>query len=225
MKDLLKKYKENALSDADREEVERAMLETIIGNEQRQKWTTLLSENGIERTPKVVRKLSVWRYVIGAAASVFIVAALWWTMGKSDNLSATQLTDKYMAEYFADPSTRMGKADENAAWSAAKQAYSKRDFATAAKNIESIEAPNDEQIFYKSLALMYQTPPDLDKSSAGFVQIMRKHENFADESQWFYILISLKKGEKEAAISMLENMIGKQNSYSEKAAALLQKLK
>jgi hypothetical protein len=225
MKDLLKKYKENALSDADTEGVERAMLETIIGNEQRQKWTALLSENGIERTPKVVRKLSVWRYVIGAAASVFIIAALWWTMGKSDNLSATQLTDKYMAEYFADPSTRMGKADENAAWSAAKQAYSKRDFATAAKNIEAIEAPNDEQIFYKSLALMYQTPPDLDKSSAGFVQIMRKNENFADESQWFYILISLKKGEKEAAISMLENMIGKQNSYSAKAKALLQKLK
>lgn len=224
MKDLLKKYKENALSDADTEGVERAMLQTIIANEQRQKWTALLTENGIERTPKVVRKLSVWPYVMGAAASVFIVAALWWTMSKSD-LSATQLTDKYMAEYFADPSTRMGKADENAAWSAAKQAYSKRDFATAAKNIASIEAPSDEQIFYKSLALMYQTPPDLDKSAAGFVQIMRKHENFADEAQWFYILISLKKGEKEAAISMLENMIGKQNSYSEKAAALLKKLK
>ena len=224
MKDLLKKYKENALSDADREGVERAMLQTIIDNEQRQKWTGLLTENGIERTPKVVRKLSVLRYVIGAAASVFIVAALWWTMGKSDNLSATQLVDKYSAEYFADPSTRMGPAEENA-WSAAKQAYAKRDFVNVVKNIESIEAPSDEQIFYKSLALMYQTPPDLDKSSAGFVQIMRKHENFADEAQWFYILISLKKGEKEAAVSMLENMIGKQNSYSEKAAALLKKLK
>jgi hypothetical protein len=225
MKDLLKKYKENALSDADTEGVERAMLTTIIANEQRQKWTALLSENGIERTPKVVRKLSILRYVMGAAASVFIVAALWWMMPKSDNLSATQLVDKYSTEYFADPSTRMGKADENALWSAAKQAYSKRDFATAAKNIEAIETPNDEQIFYKSLALMYQTPPDLDKSSAGFVQIMQKRENFADEAQWFYILISLKKGEKEAAISMLENMIGKQNSYSEKAAALLKKLK
>jgi hypothetical protein len=225
MKDLLKKYKENALSDADTEGVERAMLQTIIANEQREKWTALLSENGIERTPKVVRKLSYVRYVMGAAASILIVTALWWTMGKSDNLSAAQLNDKYMAEYFGEPSTRMGKADENVAWSAAKQAYSKRDFATVVKNIESIEAPSDEQIFYKSLALMYQTPPDLDKSSAGFVQIMRKHENFADESQWFYILISLKKGEKEAAISMLENMVGKQNSYSEKAKALLEKLK
>jgi hypothetical protein len=224
MKDTLKKYQNNALSDADTEGVERQMLQTIVDNEQRQKWTTLLSENGIERTPKVVRKLSVWRYVMGAAATVFIAAALWWTMGKGDNLSATQLTDKYMSEQFANPSTRDAK-DELSEWSAAKQAYAKRDFAAVIKNLDLLDSPNDEQIFYKSLAYMYQTPPDLDKSSAGFVQLMRKHENFADESQWFYILISLKKGEKEAAISMLENVIGKHNFYSEKAAALLKKLK
>ena len=224
MKDTLKKYQNNALSDADTEGVEKQMLQTIVDNEQRQKWTALLSENGIERTPKVVRKLSVWRYVMGAAATVFIAAALWWTMGKGDNLSATQLTDKYMSEQFANPSTRDVK-DELSEWSAAKQAYAKRDFAAVIKNLDALGSPNDEQIFYKSLAYMYQTPPDLDKSSAGFVQLMRKRENFADESQWFYILISLKKGEKEAAISMLENVIGKQNFYSEKAAALLKKLK
>ena len=224
MKDTLKKYKENALNPADTEGVERQMLETIIQNEQRQKWTALLSENGIERTPKIVRKLSVWRYAMGAAATVFIAAALWWTMG-SDNTSATQLTDRYVSEHFPNPSTRMGKTSEDAAWSAAKQAYAKGDFATAAKNIESIAEPNDEQVFYKSLALMYQNPPDYDKSALGFVQLMRKRENFADEAQWFYILISLKKGEKDAAISMLENIVGKQNSYSEKAKALLLKLK
>ena len=224
MKDTLKKYQNNALSDADTEGVERQMLQTVLDNEQRQKWTALLSENGIERTPKVVRKLSVWRYVMGAAATVFIAAALWWTMGKGDNLSATQLTDKYMSEQFANPSTRDAK-DELSEWSAAKQAYAKRDFAAVIRNLDALGSPNDEQIFYKSLAYMYQTPPNLDKSSAGFVQLMRKHENFADESQWFYILISLKKGEKEAAISMLENVIGKQNFYSEKAAALLKKLK
>lgn len=225
MKDILKKYKENTLNAADTEGVERLMLQTIIEREQRQKWTTLLSENGIERTPKTVRKLSVWRYAIGAAATVLIAAALWFTMGRPDNESATQLADRYMSEHFADPSTRMGKTDENALWSTAKQAYTKGDFATAAKNIEQIEAPNDEQIFYKSLALMYQNTPDYDKSAAGFVQLMRKRENFADEAQWFYVLISLKKGEKDAAISMLENIVGKQNFYSEKAKALLLKLK
>jgi hypothetical protein len=224
MKDTLKKYKENTLSPSDTEGVERQMLQTVLDNEQRQKWTALLSEKGIERTPKVVRKLSVWRYVMGAAATVFIAAALWWTMGKGDNMSATQLTDKYMSEQFANPSTRDAK-DELSEWSAAKQAYAKRDFAAVIKNLDALGSPNDEQIFYKSLAYMYQTPPDLDKASAGFVQLMRKHENFADESQWFYILISLKKGEKEAAISMLENVIGKQNFYSEKAAVLLKKLK
>lgn len=224
MKDILKKYQENALSPADTEGVERQMLATIIEGEQRQKWTVLLSENGIERTPKVVRKLSVWRYAIGAAATVLIAAALWFTMG-SDNTSATELTDRYISERFANPSTRMGKSDENALWSTAKQAYSKGDFAAAAKNIEGIEEPNDEQVFYKSLALMYQNPPDYDKSTLGFVQLMRKRENFVDEAQWFYILISLKKGEKDAAISMLENMVGKQNSYAEKAKALLMKLK
>lgn len=225
MKDILKKYKENALNPADTEGVERQILETIIEREQRQKWTALLSENGIERTPKVVRKLSVWRYAMGAAATVLIAASLWWTMGRSEDVSATQLTDRYIGEHFANPSTRMDKTSEDAAWSTAKQAYAKGDFAAAAKNIESISEPNDEQVFYKSLALMYQNPPDYDKSTLGFVQLMRKRENFADEAQWFYILISLKKGEKDAAISMLENVVGKQNSYAEKAKALLLKLK
>ena len=174
MKDILKKYKENALNPADTEGVERQMLETIIQSEQRQKWTTLLSENGIERTPKVVRKLSVWRYAIGAAATVLIAASLWFTMGRSEDVSATQLTDRYIDEHFANPSTRMGKSDENVLWSTAKQAYAKGDFATAAKNIEPISEPNDEQVFYKSLALMYQNPPDYDKSTLGFVQLMRK---------------------------------------------------
>jgi tetratricopeptide (TPR) repeat protein len=224
MKDLLQKYKENALSEAENEAIEQKMLATITHNEQKQKWATLLSENGIERTPKVVRKLPLMRYIMGIAATVFIAAALWWTMGKSGDLSATQLTDNYMSEQFANPSTRDAK-DELSEWSAAKQAYAKRDFAAAIKNIDAIGSPNDEQIFYKSLSFMYLTPPDLDKASEGFVQLLRKNQNFADESQWFYILIALKKGEKEAAISMLENVIGKQNSYSEKAATLLKKLK
>jgi hypothetical protein len=224
MKDLLKKYKENTLSATDSEAIEQKMLQTVLEGEQRQKWQTLLSENGIERTPKVVRKHTFMRYVMGAAATVFIAAAMWWTMGKSGDLSATQLTDKYMSEQFANPSTRDAK-DELSEWSAAKQAYAKRDFATAIKSLDAIGGPNDEQIFYKSLSFMYQTPPNLDKASEGFVQLLRKNQNFADESQWFYILIALKKGEKDAAISMLENVIGKQNSYSEKAAELLKKLK
>jgi hypothetical protein len=165
------------------------------------------------------------RYIWVAAAAVFIAVGLWWTMGKSGNLSATQLTDKYIAEQFANPTASTRESAQNPLWQAAMQAYTKHDFAAAAKNIAGIEAPDDEQIFYKSLALMYQNPPDFDNSSAGFVQLMRKNINFKDESQWFYILISLKKGEKEAAISMLENVIGKQNMYAEKAATLLKKLK
>jgi hypothetical protein len=224
MKDLLQKYKEDALSEAENEAVEQKLLSTIMHNEQKQKWATLLSENGIERTPKVVRKLPILRYIMGAAATVFIAVGLWWTMGKSSDLSATQLADKYMSEQFANPSTRDAK-DELSEWSAAKQAFAKKDFATAIKNIDAIGSPNDEQIFYKSLSFMYLTPPDLDKASEGFVLLLRKNQNFADESQWYYILIALKKGEKEAAISMLENVIGKQNYYSEKAATLLKKLK
>jgi hypothetical protein len=224
MKDLLQKYKDNALSEAENEALEQKMLATITQNEEKQKWATLLSENGIERTPKVVRKLPVMRYIMGMAATVFIAAAVWWTMSKSGDLSATQLTDKYMSEQFANPSTRDAK-DELTEWSAAKQAFAKKDFAAAIKSLDAIGSPNDEQIFYKSLSFMYQTPPDLDKASAGFVELLRKNVNFADESQWFYILISLKKGQKEAAMSMLENVIGKQNYYSEKAAILLKKLK
>jgi hypothetical protein len=175
-------------------------------------------------TKKSAAKRPIWLYAIGGAA-ILIATVLWWRMGKTDNLSAEQLTDSYLTERFNNLSTQPSKSDENALWVAAKQAYTKDDFVAAAKNIEGIQDPNDEQIFYKALSWMYQTPPNYDKASAGFIELMRRNVIFVNESQWFYLLISLKKGEKEACISMLENVIGKHNAYSEKAAALLKKLK
>jgi hypothetical protein len=171
-----------------------------------------------------IMKNPIQNFGLIAVVIAFIAATLSFTMCKSDDLSATQLTDKYMSEQFANPSTRAVN-DELSEWTAAKQAYAKRDFAAVIKNLDALGGPNAEQIFYKSLAYMYQMPPNLDKASEGFVQLLRKNENFADEAQWFYILITLKKGEKEAVMSMLENVIGKQNAYSEKAANLLKKLK
>jgi hypothetical protein len=164
------------------------------------------------------------KYILGGLVAVLIATGLWWTMGKTDNLTSAQLTDKYLSEQFVNPSNGNAK-EELSEWTAAKQAYAKGDFAAVIKNLDALGGPNDEQIFYKSLAYLYQTPPNLDKSSEGFVQLLRKNVAFADESQWFYTLIALKKGEKEAVISMLENVIGKRNAYSEKAAALLKKLK
>lgn len=165
------------------------------------------------------------RYATGVIVVVFAAAVLGWTMCKSDNLSATQLTETYMSEVLALPDASTGQGDENPLWLTAKQAYKKGDFAAAAKNIAAIEAPNEAQILYQSLALMYQKPPDLDNAAAGFVLLMRRNINFKDEARWFYTLIALKKGEKEAAVSMLENVIGQRNNYSEKAAILLKKLK
>jgi hypothetical protein len=164
------------------------------------------------------------KYILGGVVALLIAVGLWWTMGKTDNLTAAQLTDKYLSEQFANPA-KGNAQDELNEWTAAKQAYAKGDFTGVIKNLDALGGPNDEQIFYKSLAYMYQTPPNLDKSSEGFVQLLRKNVAFADESQWFYTLITLKKGEKEAVVSMLENVIGKRNVYSEKAAALLKKLK
>jgi hypothetical protein len=168
------------------------------------------------------QKRPIWLYAI---VGVGLIAAIivWGTRGKTGNLSAEQLTDKYLSEVFESPTIHEGKTAPSA-WITAKQAYVKRDFATAAQSIETIEETTDEQIFYQSLSFLYQKPPSLDKSTEGFVLLMRRNMKYADESRWFYTLIALKKGEKEAAISMLQNVIGKHNVYSEQAAELLKKL-
>ena len=44
MKDLLKKYQNNELNDADTEGVEKRLIEQAVEREQRQKWGKLLSE-------------------------------------------------------------------------------------------------------------------------------------------------------------------------------------
>jgi hypothetical protein len=168
------------------------------------------------------QKRSIWLYAV-VGVGLIVATIVWGTKGKTANLSAEQLTDKFISETFENPSVHEGKT-EPSAWIAAKQAYAKRDFAAVAQGIETIEETTDEQIFYQSLSFLYQKPPNLDKSAEGFVLLMRRNMKYADESRWFYTLIALKKGEKEAAMSMLQNVIGKRNVYSEQAAELLKKL-
>ena len=227
MKKELEKYKNDALSNADTEGVENKILTAIITEEQRQKWSTLLTENGIERTLKTnvnaLKTVSIWRYAIGIAASVLIVAGIWWT--NSDNSSSVDtLTDRYLTDYFADPTTRSSTSSDNEAWATAKKAYSQHQFEIVAQNIEALPNPNDEQIFYKSLSYLYQKSPDFDKSSAGFTQLMQKNDNYSHEAQWYYALLLIKQHKTSEAISTLNEVIQKQNFYSKKAQELKNKI-
>ena len=125
MKELLKKYQTNELNAADTEGVEKRLVEQAVERESRQKWATLLTENGIERSvaPQIAevdaakdpvfmmaKRTSQRRLIIGIAASLALVACFWWWDVSST--SALDLANTALFnERFAAPSVSIVSAD------------------------------------------------------------------------------------------------------------------
>ncbi len=214
MKEELKKYKNNTLSASDTEGVEKKMLDALGDREQRQKWNALLAAEGIERSnakasekPSGARTVSMWRYAVGLAASILLVAVVWQTMGTS-RLSSSQLADNFIKnEHFESPSVRMGSSDDIKNWADAKNAYRDGNFEKAAQDIEAIPNPNTEQKFYLGLSYLYQKQAAFDKAAPYFKAVMDEKGNFKDEARWFYAISLIKMDKKAEAKAILEEIL------------------
>ena len=240
MKDLLKKYQNNELNAADTEGVEKRLVEQAVEREMRQKWTTLLDKEGIDRsttplsdiatdevqpTKMTAQRSTVQRFIMGIAATLLLAVSFWWW--NVDTKTALDLTDIALkSERFAAPSVRMGQNDDLKNWADAKNAYRDAEFDKAVMLLAAIPTPTVEQQFYMSLSHLYASKPDYEKAALGFKNIIENGQgNFEAESQWFYALSCIKLGQNDAAKQSLQTLLRGQTWKSKEAQALLDKIK
>ena len=221
MKEILRKYQKNELSPVHTEGVEKKLLATAIEREMRKNWASLVPKDSLETVAqKTVSKPSILRYIMGAAASIALLAVVWQLMGSPK--SATNLADGFiMEDRFTSPSVRMDTKTDEKNWADAKNAYRDGKFEAATKDIEAIPTPTTEQIFYKSLSQIYQKAPDYNKAAEGFKTVFEQGGGtFKDEARWFYALCLVKLDRKSDAKTVLED-IEKAGSWKAKEAKLI----
>jgi TolA-binding protein len=223
-KQRLEEYKNNNLQNT--EGVEQSIIREATRMKDRDKWASMLSEDGIKRTDKVVSsekkeeiKPTIIRrlapYVLGLAAAVTILIMVMSPSGSSfDDMILKNPKDAV--------EVRMGQNEDVAAWKKAIEAYRNKQYETAAESIKLIAQPTSEQKFYLALSLIYQSNPDFTLSSFIFKDLADKHDAFfEEEARWFLAYCQFKLGQKAEAKTTLENIVKTKKYNHAKAETIL----
>ena len=228
-KKQLEDYKNNALPPENREGIEQSIIREATRLADRAKWKNMLAEEGISRTDMpliavkedvkkptgIIRRLAP--YAIGLAAAIaFLVMFVFRTESYDDMI----LKNRQPAV-----EVRMGTNEDIAAWKKAMEAYRNNRFAESTDLINSITTPTNEQKFYLALSTLYQTTPDYAKAAVLFQDfVARKDPFYEEEARWFYAYSLFKAGKKDAAKTVLEEIVSNKGYNHEKALKALKQL-
>jgi len=172
-----------------------------------------------ERSGKGGRPISnIWW--IGAAASVLIGAALIMVFRKEP--SAPPL---YLAYYKPYPNVSMPSErgeNEQSARAEAFQLYEMGDYAAATQKFEAIESKDMAAYFY--LASAYMANEQIDEATTNFKKCLAPENVFTVPARWYLALCYVHKNDAVQSQELLKAIIKNNDSYSAKAADLLQEM-
>jgi hypothetical protein len=223
-KQRLDEYKDNNLQNT--EGVEQSIIREATRLKDRDKWASMLREDGIERTDKVVslekkeeNKPTIMRrfapYILGLAAAIALLIMVLTPSGSS-------FDDMILKNQRDAVEVRMGPNEDVAAWKKAMEAYRNKQYEAAAESIKLITQPTSEQKFYLALSLIYQHTPDFALSSFIFKDLADKHDAyFEEEARWFLAYSQFKLGQKAEAKTTLESIVKTKGYNYAKAEAIL----
>jgi hypothetical protein len=237
-KQRLEEYKNNSLQNGKNMEgsdipntfgtegVEQSIIREATRLKDRDKWASMLREDGIERTDKVVslekkeeNKPTIIRrfapYVLGLAAAIALLIMVLTPSGSS-------FDDMILKNQKDAVEVRMGQNEDIAAWKKAMESYRNKQYEAAAESIKLITLPTSEQKFYLALSLIYQHTPDFALSSFIFKDLADKHDAyFEEEARWFLAYSQFKLGQKAEAKATLESIVKTKGYNHAKAEAIL----
>jgi hypothetical protein len=226
-KQRLEEYKNNSLQNSKNTEgVEQSIIREATRLKDRDKWASMLREDGIERTDKVVslekkeeNKPTIMRrfapYVLGLAAAIALLIMVLTPSGSS-------FDDMILKNQRDAVEVRMGQNEDIAAWKKAMESYRNKQYEAAAESIKRITQPTSEQKFYLALSLIYQSKPDFTLSSFIFKDLADKHDAyFEEEARWFLAYSQFKLGQKADAKTTLESIVKTKGYNYAKAEAIL----
>ncbi len=230
MKKHLEKLNSNTLPN----EVKIQLEETLFSQAAKQAWKTRqaerLNEKGITPQKDIVRMAPfpknrdastvsrpiLPRWVMGIAASVALVATVWFVMpSKSDDIATV---DTYLSAHFATPSTRKDATVQPQTW---VDAYADNQFDKAAESLKQINPRDIEQEFYLGLSLLYAPKPNYTEAVAAFKRVSTDNNRYYQlQAQW-YCALALLKVENKPEAKVFLSLVKEKNAWRAKEASAL----
>lgn len=183
------------------------------------------------RTMTPSRKSSMnWIRNIAAVFILGLGLALGWMFFSSPDINT--LANEELIDLYKAPTSLMVVEEEevvDANWNNAIKAYRDGQFSVAVAAIESSIKKNteklDEKNFYLGLSYLYEDLPNLDKAISHLeISKSLNADRYSTEANWFISLAYLKKGDKENAKAILQEVVEADNWKKAEAAVLLNNL-
>jgi len=227
-------------NDADfAEEVQMAVAVNADFNiKQKTRWQSLIKEQAtpvLETQEAKVRTMTPRKSSfnwIRSIAAVFILGlglSLAWMIFASPDVNT--LANEELIDVYKAPTSLMSVSEEevvDANWNNAIQAYRDGQFSVAVAAIGSSIKKNpeklDEKNFYLGLSYLYEDAPDLDKAISHLETSKEMNDLYSAEANWFMSLAYLKKGNKENAKTLLQEVVDAATWKKAEAIALLNNL-
>ena len=248
--DLIEKYLSEELSAAERSEFDQLksndkdfaeevqMAVTVNADfkvKQKMRLQGLLKEKG-QATPvhqATVRKMTPrkssfnWMRSIAAVFILGLGLSLAWLMFSSPDTKT--LANEELVDIYKVPNTFLDEEVVDVNWNNAIKAYRDGQFSVSVAAIESSIKRNpenlDEKNFYLGLSYLYEDVPDLDKVISHLETSKELNAGrYGTEANWFMSLAYLKKGDKENAKVLLQEVVDADNWKKAEAVALLNNL-
>lgn len=167
--------------------------------------------------------------IIRRVAAVFIFGvASYFIAQQLDLFTLTQpsLSLSYLSDRHLPPPVSMGKESINDPWALAREAYRSNKFEISIKQINLIENPTAEQIFYLALSYLYLDNPDYESTEKLLENILlNQNTQLKEQALWYSSLTAIQLGSSQKAIQNLEQLITLRSWKYKEAQHLLAEIK
>ncbi|MGV8094802.1 MAG: tol-pal system YbgF family protein [Mangrovibacterium sp.] len=163
---------------------------------------------------------------VSVAASLILLLGINGIMHKT-NLTNTELYGKYYTTYPGTGISRTSGTDLDNEISKALLQFNEKNYEESLSLFRAVldkDANNPVGNFYSGMA--YQETGQYEKAIASYKHVIKAGNNlFVDQAEWYSGLCYLQRDDRENAVRQLKKIAKSKNFYSEKALAILRKLK
>lgn len=229
--ELLERYHNHALGDRERTAVEQRLKEDESFRDLDNDFKVLLagirevSRKNIKHELEQIEAKQATRVVpfrtwaVGIAASVVLVVVAYWLWPRPTE------GEKLFAQYFEPypnvimPTVRGDLEPDTTLMAKAYRAYDREDYQSAISLFEQLKAKDEGTLLY--LGNSYLAIGQTQQAVALFLKLKSDYHVFDEQAEWYLVLCYLQLNENGRAKKAVDELIGRDSPYDEKAKQLL----
>lgn len=171
-----------------------------------------------------IRRPSIKKYLLGAAAIAAVAVLCTWWIVQDSNAGNERLFAAYYKPYAnIEQATRSVPPAAPTERIEAFQAYDRGDYAGSIGLFKKVlEKEADEAVLFY-LGNAYLSSNKAPEAEAAFKDYLSKYREFVPEASWYLSMSYIKQGKLKKARPLLEELVKRKGSFSKEAAEILLK--